>query len=149
MFKGLNIASGGMSAQRARLHVISSNIANASTTRTEDGGPYKRREAVFRTTLPQGWTEAMKNGETRKDAAVDLSLRGVEVSGVQEDSVPGPIIFDPGHPDADEDGNVELSNVNPVEEMVDMIAASRSFEANAQSFQTLRDMVMRAMDIGR
>jgi flagellar basal-body rod protein FlgC len=68
---------------------------------------------------------------------------------VQEDSVPGPIIFDPGHPDADEDGNVELSNVNPVEEMVDMIAASRSFEANAQSFQTLRDMVMRAMDIGR
>ena len=148
MFKGLNIASGGMSAQRARLHVISSNIANASTTRTEDGGPYKRQEAVFRTTLPQGWAEAVKDG-VNKDRAADLSLRGVEVSEIQEDNVPGPIIFDPGHPDADENGNVELPNVNPVEEMVDMIAASRSFEANAQSFQTLRDMVTRAMDIGR
>lgn len=148
MFKGLNIASGGMSAQRARLHVISSNIANASTTRTEDGGPYKRQEAVFRTTLPEGWAEAMKDG-TPESAAVDLSLRGVEISEVQEDNVPGPIVFDPGHPDADEDGNVELPNVNPVEEMVDMIAASRSFEANAQSFQTLRDMITRAMDIGR
>lgn len=148
MFKGLNIASGGMSAQRARLHVISSNIANASTTRTEDGGPYKRQEAVFRTTLPQGWAEAIKEGPT-KEHAVDLSLRGVEVSEVQKDNVPGPVIFDPGHPDADENGNVELPNVNPVEEMVDMIAASRSFEANAQSFQTLRDMITRAMDIGR
>ena len=148
MFKGLNIASAGMSAQRARLHVISSNIANASTTRTEDGGPYKRQEAVFRTTLPPGWSEAMEAGNP-EDAAIEMALRGVEVSGVQEDSVPGPIIFDPGHPDADENGNVELPNVNPVEEMVDMIAASRSFEANAQAFQSLRDMSMRALDIGR
>ena len=148
MFKGLNIASGGMSAQRARLHIISSNIANASTTRTEEGGPYQRQEAVFRTTLPDGWAQAMKDGAP-KEAAADLSMRGVEVSEIQKDPVPGPVIFDPGHPDADENGNVELPNVNPVEEMVDMIAASRSFEANAQSFQTLRDMVMRAMDIGR
>ena len=148
MFKGLNIASAGMSAQRARLHVISSNIANASTTRTEDGGAYKRQEAVFRTTLPEGWAETMKDGDP-KEAVVEMAMRGVEVSDVQEDPVPGPMVFDPGHPDADEDGNVQLPNVNPVEEMVDMIAASRSFEANAQSFQTLRDMVMRAMDIGR
>ena len=90
----------------------------------------------------------VKNG-VPKGAEADLSLRGVEVSGVQKDNVPGPIVFDPGHPDADENGNVEFPNVNPVEEMVDMIAASRSFEANAQSFQTLRDMVMRALDIGR
>ena len=148
MFKGLNIASGGMSAQRARLHVISSNLANASTTRTEDGGAYKRQEAVFRTTLPQGWEEALKNAEDNK-TPVDMAIRGVEVSEVQSDDSPGPIIYDPGHPDADEDGNVELPNVNPVEEMVDMIAASRSFEANAQSFQTLRDMITRALDIGR
>ena len=148
MFKGLNISSAGMSAQRARLHVISSNIANASTTRTEDGGAYKRQEAVFRTTLPSGWAEAMEAGDG-KQAAVEMSMRGVEVSEVQTDPVPGPIVFDPGHPDADEDGNVELPNVNPVEEMVDMIAASRSFEANAQAFQSLRDMVMRALDIGR
>ncbi|MDP6943395.1 MAG: flagellar basal body rod protein FlgC [Myxococcota bacterium] len=148
MFKGLSIASAGMSAQRARLHVISSNLANASTTRTEDGGPYKRREAVFRTTLPEGWQEAMKGDEPGK-ASVGMSLRGVEVSDVQHDPIPGPLVFDPGHPDADENGNVEMPNVNPVEEMVDMIAASRSFEANAQSFQTLRDMVMRALDIGR
>ena len=148
MFKGLSIASAGMSAQRVRLHVISSNIANASTTRTEDGGAYKRQEAVFRTTLPNGWAEAMKNGDPR-DAAINMALRGVQVSDVQVDSSPGPLIFDPGHPDANDDGNVEMPNVNPVEEMVDMIAASRSFEANAQSFQTLRDMITRAMDIGR
>jgi flagellar basal-body rod protein FlgC len=78
-----------------------------------------------------------------------MALRGVQVSDVQKDSSPGPLIFDPGHPDANDDGNVEMPNVNPVEEMVDMIAASRSFEANAQSFQTLRDMITRAMDIGR
>jgi len=148
MFKGLSIASAGMSAQRARLHLVSSNIANASTTRTESGGAYKRQEAVFQTTLPKGWADAMEAGDL-KASAVDMAMRGVKVSGVQEDQSPGPLIFDPGHPDADEDGNVQMPNVNPVEEMVDMIAASRSFEANAQSFQTLRDMITRAMDIGR
>ena len=148
MFKGLNIASAGMSAQRARLHVISSNLANASTTKTEDGGPYQRREAVFQTTLPEGWQRAME-GDAKDRDGVGMSLRGVQVSDVQRDPVPGPLVFDPSHPHADENGNVEMPNVNPVEEMVDMIAASRSFEANAQSFQTLRDMVMRAMDIGR
>ena len=148
MFKGLSIASAGMSVQRARLHIISSNIANASTTRTEKGGAYKRQEAVFQTTLPRGWSEAMQSSDPR-DVAVDMAIRGVRVSGVQEDNSPGPLVFDPGHPDADDNGNVEMPNVNPVEEMVDMIAASRSFEANAQSFQTLRDMITRAMDIGR
>ena len=148
MFKGLSISSAGMTAQRARLHVISSNLANASTTRTEDGGPYKRQEVVFRTTLPKGWEQAMAEGDPQK-AAIAMSLRGVEVNEVQDDPVPGPLVYDPGHPDADEDGNVEMPNVNPIEEMVDMIAASRSFEANAQSFQSLRDMVMRALDIGR
>ena len=148
MFKGLNIASAGMSAQRARLHVISSNLANASTTRTEDGGAYKRQEALFRTTLPEGWEESIQDLDP-KDVAVHMAVRGVEVSGVQEDQSPGPIVYDPGHPDADADGNVHMPNVNPVEEMVDMIAASRSFEANAQSFQSLRDMITRALDIGR
>ena len=148
MFKGLAISSAGMSAQRVRLHAVSSNLANASTTQTEDGGPYKRQEPVFRTTMPEGWEKALDSDDPR-EVAIGMALRGVQVSEIQSDPTPGPLVHDPAHPDADENGNVQMPNVNPIEEMVDMIAASRSFEANAQSFQTLRDMMMRALDIGR
>ncbi len=141
MFTGLEIAASGMAAQRSRLHVVSSNLANASTTRTEDGGPYRRQEPVFETDL----SAADLDGGDPAGAA----LRAVRVAEVREDESPGPVVYDPDHPDADEDGNVQLPNVNPVEEMVDMITAARSFEANVQSFQTLRQMSVRALDIGR
>ncbi|MCP3861244.1 MAG: flagellar basal body rod protein FlgC [Phycisphaeraceae bacterium] len=131
--KGFDILSSGMSAQRARLHTVSSNLANAHTTRTEDGGPYQRRDPVF---------ETMLMGE-------DPDALGVRVAEVREDQSLGPLIHDPSHPDADADGNVRLPNVNVVEEMVDMMTASRSFEANTQAFQTLRDMVRDAIALGR
>lgn len=147
MFTGFKIAGSGMAAQRVRINIVSSNIANSSTTKTEDGGPYKRQEALFRTTFQQGWDPT--SGDNPNDHAVKASLRGVEVHGVQSDEAPGPIVWDPTHPDADAEGHVHMPNVNPVEEMVDMITASRSFEANAQAFQTLRDMMVRALDLGR
>jgi flagellar basal-body rod protein FlgC len=139
MFKGFQIAASGMSAQRTRLNLVSSNIANAQTTRTEEGGPYKRLRPVFETMIP---------GASDPDST-DASLRGVEVVKVEEDPRSGDIIHDPNHPDADEDGNVQMPKVNIMEEMIDMMTASRSFEANVQAFQSLKEMIARSLDIGR
>ena len=139
MFKGFKIAASGMSAQRVRLNIVSSNLANANTTRTEDGGPYKRMRPVFSTAI----------AEASDSDSPEASLRGVEVVSVEKDEKRGTIVHDPEHPDADEDGNVEMPNVNMMEEIVDMMTASRSFEANVQAFQTLKEMVTRSLDIGR
>jgi flagellar basal-body rod protein FlgC len=129
--KGFGIAASGMQAQRVRLHTVASNLANAETTRTADGGPYQRQIPIFQ--------------------AVDTSKggSGVRVASIEEDVAEGPSVFDPGHPDADQDGFVRMPNVNVVEEMVDMMTASRSFEANTQAFQTMREMARQAIEIGR
>ena len=129
--KGFDILGSGMSAQRTRLNTVSSNLANAETTRTAEGGPYVRRIPVF---------QAVEIGEEGA---------GVEVEQIQQDATPGPMIYDPGHPDAGPDGYVKMPNVNVVEEMVDMMTAARSFEANVQAFQTLRDMVQQALNLGK
>ena len=131
MIKGFGILSSGMSAQRERLDLVGSNLANANTTRTQEGGPYQRRVAIF---------EALGD---------DQNPSGVAVSEVRLDQNPGPVVYDPSHPDADADGMVHMPNVNVVEEMVDMMTASRSFEANSQAFQTLRDMVSQSINLGR
>ena len=137
----LQISASGLTAERTRLQTVSSNIANAQTTRTEEGGPYKRRLPVFQ-------SDAVSTNPFGD--MLDSKLQAPKVVDVVVDDRPTEKVYNPGHPDANpETGMVEMPNVNVVEEMVDMIAASRSFEANAQSFQTLRDMVMRAMDIGR
>ncbi|MFT7582991.1 MAG: flagellar basal-body rod protein FlgC [Myxococcota bacterium] len=133
MMKGFAILSSGMSAQRVRLNTVSSNLANAQTTRTEDGGPYKRQRPIFEPVPIAG----------------DAHAAGVRVTDIVKDETPGMVLHDPDHPDADADGLVHMPNVNVVEEMVDMMTASRSFEANAQAFQTLREMVQQALSIGR
>ena len=139
MFKGFRIAASGMSARRVRLNLVSSNLANANTTRTEEGGPYKRMRPVFSTLV---------EGHSDPDTA-DAALRGVEVVEIDKDEREGALIHDPSHPDADENGNVRMPNVNVMEEMVDMMTASRSFEANVQAFTSLKEMVVRSLDIGR
>ena len=139
MFKGFRIAASAMSAQRVRLNLVSSNLANVNTTRTQEGGPYKRMRPVFSSVLA---------GSSDPDSP-DAALRGVEVVSIDKDQRQGSIIHDPGHPDADENGNVEMPNVNVMEEMVDMMTASRSFEANVQAFSSLKEMVLRSLDIGR
>ena len=133
---GMHILAQGMSAQRTRLNLVASNLANANTTKTDEGGPYKRKDPVFRAIQVAG------DGDNE-------SLRSVEVVEVATDPSKGPKVYDPWHPDADAKGFVEMPNVNVVEEMVNMITASRSFEANVQAFQTLRDLSHRAIDIGR
>ena len=138
MFKGFDIIASGMAAQRTRMHVVSSNLANAHTTRTEEGGPYQRKDPVFRAVLDETMGESSNEG-----------LASVAVDTIREDPTPGPLIYDPSHPDADAEGRVQLPNVNMVEEMVNMTTAARSFEANVTSFQVLRDMIQRAIDMGR
>lgn len=133
MFDSLRIAASGMTAERLRMDVIAENLANASTTRTAEGGPYRRKEVV----LAEGGT------------SFEQVLKGVKVAGVVDDPSPLRRVHDPGHPDADRDGFVMLPNVTPVTEMVDLITASRGYEADAQAMNTAKQMFLKALDLLR
>ncbi len=136
IFSSIEINSSGMSAERKRMNLISSNIANARTTRTKEGGPYKRKDAVFQATpLPD-----MPENEAN-DAP------GVSVSKVLEDSAPPQLKYEPDNPDADANGYVAYPNISVVEEMVNMITATKSYEANAASVQAAKDMAKKALNI--
>lgn len=136
LFTSIEINASGMSAERKRLNVISSNIANARTTRTTEGGPYRRRDVVFQATpLPE------INELEAKEAP------GVGIIDILEDQTPGQLIYDPNHPDANQEGYVEYPNVSVVEEMVNMITATKSYEANAASVQAAKDMSKKALSI--
>lgn len=135
--KSMDVLSSGMHAQRVRLDTVSTNLANAETTRTADGGAYQRQEVSFRAVPVDG-----------RD--FDAALKSVEVERVKNAPVPTRMVYDPSHPDADPaSGMVEMPNVNVVEEMVDLMTATRSFEANVTAFEALRQMVNKAMEIGR
>lgn len=131
IFSSFDISASGLSAQRTRLDVIAGNIANAETTRTAEGGPYARRQVVF--------AEALKGSVGA----------GVEVVGVAVDPAPPNVVHDPGHPDAGPDGYVALPNVNVIEEMTDMVAATRSYEANVAAINAAKSMFQSALDLGR
>ena len=131
LFTAMDISASGLRAQRTRMNVISSNLANAQTTRTEGGGPYKRRDVVLRA------------------KPFEEVLHSVDVEAVVEDSSPGKRIYDPSHPDAGEDGYVEMPNVNIMEELVNLIDATRTFEANTTAIKADKDMALKALTIGR
>lgn len=134
-FNIMNISSTGLSAQRLRIEIISTNIANSETTRTERGGPYRRKVPVFQ--------EVLKNIKGNKENG------GVMVKNIYEDPSEFRIVYDPTHPDADERGYVRLPNVNIVREMVDMINAQRAYEANATAINATKAMINSALQIGR
>lgn len=140
MFNAINISASGLTAQRLRMDIISNNIANADTTRTSYGEYYQRQMPVFATKPTR-----------RPLGAAPFHTRGggVEVVGIMNDPSPPRLAYDPHHPEANEDGYVEYPNVNIVSEMVDMIAASRAYEANVTSLNTAKDMAMRSLEIGR
>lgn len=129
------VSASGLQAQRTRMNLIASNMANAHTTRTENGGPYKRKDAVFS-------TEPIK-------AASAGWLEGVKVADVVEDQTPPQMIYDPGHPDADKDGYVAMPNVSVIEEMANMMMASRAYEANVAVFNMSKTMIIKSLEIGR
>ncbi|MFC1891235.1 flagellar basal body rod protein FlgC [Thermodesulfobacteriota bacterium] len=143
IIKCIDIAASGMKAQRSRLNVISMNLANANTTRTESGGPYRRKTAIFETIPVSGsFDEHLQNNMEQK-------IYGVKVSEIVPVSGEFKKIFDPSHPDSDEKGYVYLPNVNLVEEMVQMLNANRSYEANASAIKAAKEMALAALEIGR
>jgi flagellar basal-body rod protein FlgC len=139
----LQTSASGLSAQRMRMNLIASNLANVNTTRTAEGGPYKRKDAVFAAHAPQSsFSDALSN---------QLAVQSVEVqvTAIREDPRPPIQKFDPGHPDADENGFVLLPNISVVEEMVNMMSASRSYEANVTALKASKEMAASAIEIGR
>lgn len=140
-FEILDVSASALSAQRYRLNVISSNLANAETTRTLQGGPYRRKDVVFAT-----WDPVFKE---ILQSNLDSNPRGVRVLRVIEDARPLRVVFNPSHPDADRNGYVTLPNVQPFEEMVNLIAAARSYEANVEVFNATKAMLLKALEIGR
>lgn len=150
LFSSINIAATGMSAERLRSDVIADNIANASTTRTPEGGPFRRSRVVLRPRVDQPYFR-LPFLPKQWDTGVG---RGVRVSEVQKDqSTPTRLVYDPTHPDAIQSGPragyVEYSNVNIVTEMVDLIAASRAYEANSAIINGSKSMFLKALEIGR
>lgn len=152
MFRTLAISASGLSAQRQRLEVIASNIANAETTRTEAGTPYRRLVTRMEAKGTPGQPyEVDAQGQpalfrTPNGEPLD-GLHGVRVAAVEEDMAEGPLVYDPGHPDADPNGYVRFPNVRITDELVDMMDARRVYEANATVFQSAKAMLRRSLDI--
>lgn len=145
-FDGYDLATSGMSAQRTRINVVSANIANAKTTHTEDGGPYKKQNVVFEEVLlNEAQKQNSNTNELNKNS--DISLRGVGVKSIVEDDANPVMRFEPSHPDANEDGYVAYPNINPVIEMVDLIEAMRSYEANVATFKAHKNIDTKTLDI--
>ena len=143
MFTAFNINASGMTAQRYRMDIISENVANANTTRTQDGTPYRRKVVTFAEKDTQ--TPFSRVLSKERD---NYTGKGVKVLSVKEDTwTPENKVYDPSHPDADENGYVELPNVNVVEEMVNMVNASRAYEANITIAQTTKTMIQSALNI--
>lgn len=132
MFNSMRISASGISAERLRMDTITSNMANATTTRGSDGKPYVRKIAVFQ--------EALDN---------EKGLNGVKAVGIVDDKSPLRTVYDPSHPDSNEEGYVTMPNVNVLNEMADMISASRSYEANVDTLNASKSMFMKSLEIGR
>ena len=139
LLTALDVNASGMAAQRKRVEVSSANLANSQTTRTEDGGPYRRKDVVFQTT----------SFEDSLGMAMEDGVSGVEVAGVVDDPRPFDRRFEPGHPDADVQGYVSYPNVNPMQEMANLVEASRSYEANIAAISIVKAMINRTLEIGR
>jgi len=145
LFKIFSVSGSGMAAQRSRMTVVAGNLANSETTRTPEGGPYRRRDTIFKAVPAEG--EFAAEFDRLSDGA--NQAQGVEVVGVKQSSQPPRKIFDPNHPDADGTGYVALPNINPMEEMVDMLSAVRSYEANLATYNTTKSLIRKILDIGR
>lgn len=145
IFMGIDAAASGLTAERLRMDVISNNIANANTTRTENGGAYRRRYVVFspRTRQPMSFEQTLAKATSGNKSVGE----GVRAVAIMEDQQQGPMVYDPGHPDANADGYVEKPNVNIVSEMVDMITAHRAYEANTTSINAAKAMFSKALEI--
>jgi len=147
-FDGYNVATSGMSAQRERINIVSSNIANSQTTHSKDGGPYKKQNVVFEEVLLDT-NNKLKKGNKESDDQNSIPLQGVGVREIIEAKGDPIMKYEPTHPDANKDGYVAYPNINPVIEMTDLIEAMRSYEANVSAFKTQKDLDTKTLDIIR
>jgi flagellar basal-body rod protein FlgC len=141
LFSVLDMSGRALTAQRQRAEVVTANMANAETTRTPEGGPYVRKHVLFQTdSAPASFGSSL-------NAAVERNVRGVHVQAVVADATPAVRRFDPGHPDADANGYVSFPAINPVEEMVDLMGAVRSYQINTAAVQATKSMIQQSLDI--
>lgn len=139
LLTALDVNASGLAAQRKRVEVSSANLANSQTTRTEEGGPYRRKDVVFQTTT----------FEDSLGMAMEHGVSGVKVAEVVDDQSPFDRRYEPGHPDADAEGYVSYPNVNVMQEMANLVEASRSYEANIAAIGIVKAMINRTLEIGR
>ena len=142
LFNSLSVSSSGMYAQRTRAEVLVENIANADTTRTAEGGPYRRRDVVFQSSEVGSPFSSVFESEAGRET-------GVSISDIVVDNSAPDRRYMPGHPDADKDGYVAFPKVNPAEDMVDLLGASRAYEANVSAISAVKDMIQRSIDLFR
>ncbi len=143
-FNSINISASGLTAERLRMDVMSKNIANVNTTKTASGTPYRRQVVVF-----QEAEGKPSFSQYLSEASKGTMGGGVKAAAIQEDKSPFKMVYEPGHPDADEEGYVRLPNVDIMTEMVNMITASRAYEANVTALNSTKSMAMKALEIGR
>jgi flagellar basal-body rod protein FlgC len=149
-FGALDVSASGLSAERMRMDVTAENLANAETTRGANGQPYRRKEVVLQSVEGNGFGSALASAVgSVPGAPAESQQGGVEVSGIVEDGSAPRMVYDPGHPDANAQGYVAMPNVNPVTEMVDLISASRAYEANVTAMQTSKTMYSKTFDLLR
>ncbi len=140
LFSSMQVSASGMSAQRTRAELLVENMANSETTRTPEGGPYRRKDVVFTTDVQASPFSAVFQNELGT---------GVAVAGVTEDTHAPDRRYMPGHPDADPSGYVSFPHMNPAEDMVDLLSSTRSYEANVAAISSVKDMISRSIDIMR
>ena len=143
LFSSLDVSASGMAAQRTRAEMLVENLANAETTRTPEGGPYRRKDVVFESDSSVG------SFSSAFHSALGDSVTGVRVSETVVDNSAPDRRYMPGHPDADKDGYVAFPKINPAEDMVDLLGASRSYEANVAAISAVKDMIQKSIDLFR
>ena len=146
LFEAINSAGSSLTAERLRMDVTAENLANAQSTRGADGQPYRRKEVVLQQSAGNDFGSVLTNAMGARSGA---GAGGVEVAGIVEDQSDFRLVYDPGHPDANGEGYVQMPNVNAVTEMVDLISAQRGYEANVTAIQTAKQMFSRTLDILR
>lgn len=150
LFNAIEISGAGLSAERTRINVGSMNLANAHVTRTLDGGPYRAKSVIFSSKAYRPDPDVGEDGQLDPfQDELNQALQTVEVNAIVDDPTPFQEVYDPKHPDADERGIVRLPNVNVMEQMVDIMTASRAYEANVTAIETAKSMALKTLDIAR
>lgn len=143
IFNSINMSASALTAEKTRIDIIAKNMANVNTTRSTGGMPYRRQMAIFQENKGSAFSEQLSKYKNK------ISGEGVKISKIVEDDSPFKSVYEPGHPDADENGYVEMPNVDTIKEMVDLISAQRSYDANITAMNSSKSMLMKALDIGR